>query len=73
MPQLQVRQPKNNPLIGDMTQKIWMGTGAPGVTMEDGSVPSVGDVYFRRDTPGVANQFIYVVTSVGPVVWTGKV
>lgn len=47
-------------------QGFFTGQGAP-------TFPALkGNVYFRKDTPTVANQFIYVNTADG-VHWTGKV
>jgi len=40
------------------------GTGAPAT-----GLGAVGDYYFRSDTPGTANQRIYVKTAAA--VWTG--
>lgn len=42
----------------------WGGTGAPAT-----GLGAVGDYYFRSDTPGTANQRIYVKTAAA--VWTG--
>jgi hypothetical protein len=45
---------------------LWSGSGAPAT-----GLGSVGDYYFRTDTPGTASQRIYVKT--GAAVWTGIV
>jgi len=42
---------------------LWAGTGAPGT-----GLGSVGDYYFRQDTPGTALQRLYVKTA--SAVWT---
>lgn len=46
--------------------KTWGGTGAPATGMG-----SVGDYYFRSDTPSTSMQRIYVKTAAA--VWTGIV
>jgi hypothetical protein len=43
---------------------LWSGVGVP-----SSSLGSAGDFYFRKDTPSVANQRIYVNLGVG--VWSG--
>ncbi|HEY1295480.1 MAG TPA: hypothetical protein VGJ60_20570 [Chloroflexota bacterium] len=45
---------------------LWSGSGAPAT-----GLGSIGDYYFRTDTPGTANQRIYVKTAAA--VWTGIV
>ncbi len=45
--------------------QIFSGSGAPTVSA------TAGDIYFRTDTPGVANQRVYICT--GGTSWTGIV
>ena len=45
---------------------LWSGSGAPAT-----GLGSIGDYYFRTDTPSTANQRIYVKTAAA--VWTGIV
>jgi hypothetical protein len=43
---------------------IFSGTGVPGNTSANGTVPDVGDLYLRRD--GAVGSLIYRATVVGP-------
>lgn len=42
---------------------LWGGSGVPA-----GTLGAIGDYYFRSDTPGTANQRLYVKTAAGT--WT---
>lgn len=44
---------------------ISQGSGAPPSTYSSGNSPVAGDIYFRTDTPTVANQRIYICTTGG--------
>lgn len=48
--------------------RVFAGTGAPSGTLTNSNP---GDFYLRQDTPGTANQRIYVKT--GSTTWTGVV
>jgi hypothetical protein len=49
--------------LGVGLPNIFGGAGAPGAPSTTGNTqPSVGDVYFRTDTPGTVAQRIYVCT-----------
>jgi hypothetical protein len=49
---------------------FWSGTGAPSASTV--GLANVGDIYYRRDTPGVANQNVYICTVAGaPGTWSG--
>lgn len=51
---------------------VTMGAGVP--TNPTGAPPVAGDVYHRTDTPGTANQRIYICTTGGASpVWAGIV
>lgn len=50
----------------------YSGSGAPGASVGNGVQPSVGDLYFRTDTPGSANQRLYICTvGGGAPTWVG--
>ena len=49
---------------------FWSGTGAPSSSTV--GTANVGDIYYRRDTPGVTNQNVYICTVAGsPGTWSG--
>lgn len=56
---------------GSSGSKEWSGSGAP--TTPGGSrTYNLGDRYWRTDTPGTANQRLYIVTTAGTSpTWTG--
>lgn len=48
-------------VVKDPLDRFWVGSGVPSLT----NVPNggtAGDYYFRTDTPGTANQRIYICT-----------
>lgn len=52
---------KNLGVIKECFDNNWVGSGAPSLT----NVPTggnAGEYYFRTDTPGTANQRIYICT-----------
>lgn len=51
---------------------ISQGSGAP--SAPNGNAPAAGDIWFRTDTPGTANQRIYICTAGGGTpTWSGIV
>jgi len=72
----------NNQLYGYVfTQDLILNTAGNGITQgsgapskPNGNNPVAGDIWFRTDTPGTANQRIYICTTGGGTpVWAGIV